>query len=175
MYNEGGIDFFKWQLEYVQDQIKVADSKINFLLAIYLVLLGVGVAQAEKVIEIFLNASACLEWKVVIGIVYMAFLFCVANFFWHFISTMKPRTEPQEILGKDYRSYIFWKDISEMGYKNFRDASLKTLYSDLGKQVFVNSHIAKAKFENVNSAYKLFFLTLIIFLILFIFIHLIGN
>ena len=175
-YQEKKTEFLKWQLGYLIDQIKMADNKIYFLLAIYLVFLGLTISQVEKMIDIFSNTSICCIWKVIIGIICLCFLYYIVKFFHHFVNTIKPRTNPQEILGeKDYKSFIFWKDIANMGYDSFRDATLETRYSDLEKQVFVNSFIAKAKFENVTNAYKFLVPTMIFLLIFFILIRLVGG
>jgi len=175
-YHKEKVRFLKWQLGYAIDQIKMADNKINFLLAIYLVLLGAAISQIEKVISIFLNTSVCSMWKVVIGIICVLFLGFIVKFFCYFINTIKPRTNPKDILGReDYKSLIFWKDVASMEFEIFKTAELEELYNDLENQVFINSSIAKAKFKSVNSAYKLFLPTLIIFLILFSFTHLIGG
>jgi len=170
------VEFFKWQLAYVIDQIKMADNKINFLLAIYLVILGVAVSQIKKIIDILLNMSVYSIWKVAIGILCVLFLYCIFKFFYCFINTIKPRTSPKESLReKDYKSFIFWRDITDMGYQNFKNATLENRWGDLEKQVFINSCIAKDKFKNVNGAYKLFHPTLIIFLTLLSLIYLIGD
>ena len=169
-------EFLKWQLEYVIDQIKMADNKINFLLAIYLVLLGIVASQIEKVTTIFLNNCICFTWKVIIGIICALLLGCICKFFYYFINTIKPRTISKEILEeKDYESLIFWKDIANMEYNNFKNATLKSRLGDFKKQVFINSSIAKTKFENVVSAYKVLILTLIFLSIFVGIIHLIGG
>ena len=174
LYNGGEIDFLKWQFEYVQDQIKTADNKINFLLVIYLALLSVEFAQIEKIVHIISNS--CWWWEIIFGVISILFLSCIAIFFYYFINTIKPRKEPQEILGKeDYKSFIFWGHVAEINFENFKDTRIEKFYDDLKNQVFINSVIANIKFKNVSSAYKLLYPTLIIFLILLTFIHLIGG
>ncbi|MHA1278052.1 MAG: Pycsar system effector family protein [Candidatus Helarchaeota archaeon] len=175
-YNNEKIEFFRWQLEYVIDQIKMADNKINFLLAIYLALVGLIISRVGKVIGIFQNTNVCLILKVIIGIIGALFLCCAIKFFYHFINTIKPRTNPREILREEnYKSVIFWKDIYDMGYKNFNNVSLEIRYEDLEKQIFVNSYIAKVKFGNVTIAYKFLIPTSFLFLILFCLTYLIGG
>ena len=174
IYNKEKIEFLKWQLGYVVDQIRMADNKINFLLAIYLAVLGLAISQIEKVINVFLNVCAC--WKIVIGIICFLFLCCIVKFFCYFINTIKPRTESKDTLGeKDYKSLIFWKDVASMKFENFKNTKLEELYNDMKSQVFINCSIAKAKFKNVNSAYNLLLPTLIIFMILFILTCSIGG
>lgn len=167
-------EFLKWQLTYVIDQIKMADYKINFLLAIYLAMLGIVVSQIVRMVGIFQSPYVCLLWKIFVGAIIVVFLLCIINFFYRFINTVRPRTNPSKILGQNnYKSSIFWKDVSGMDYKNFKNITLKANYKDLMKEVFVNSYIARVKFENVTNAYKSLALTIISFITIFVLISII--
>jgi len=99
------------------------------------------------------------------------------KFFNFFIYTVKPRTKLENVFKeeKNHKSVIFWEDIVDMGYENFKNVTLENRYNDLEKQVFRNSIIAKMKFENVTKAYKLLKPTLFLFMILFSLIRLIGD
>jgi len=169
--NKEKVDFLKWQLEYVIDQIKMADTKINFLLAIYLALLGITVSQTKKIANIFLDACVSWEWKVFTGIIYFLFLYCIVRFYCYFVKVVKPRVNPKDILKEEnYRSLIFWGDIANMKFEEFNNAELERRYNDLEKQVFINSCIAESKFGYVTKAYKIFTPTLVIFMVLLILI-----
>jgi len=170
------IEFLKWQFEYVIDQIKVADNKINFLLAVYLALLSIVVTQIREIADIFIDAKYCLGQKILCGIFCSFFIICIAISFALVVKTVMPRTDPKKILGEeDYKSPIFWKDVADIGHESFKKIGLEERYSDLEKQVFITSSIAKVKFDSVMKAYILLGPTLIFFLILVILVKVIGG
>jgi len=170
------LDFFKWQLGYVIDQIKLADAKINFLLVVYLALLSVVFTQIDKIIDILFNPNVWLGWKTMSVIICLCLFACIIKFFHFFINTVKPRTELEKIMDiKNYKSLIFWRDVANMEYDDFKNTPLEKRYDDLDKQIFINSFIANTKFENVKNAYKLLVPTLIFLLILIGLIQIIGR
>lgn len=159
------ISIFQWQFDYLITQQKMADNKINFLLVVYLSLLGIFLTQIERFLTFIESDLICLIWKLIVSIICLGYIFLNYRFFDNYIKAIKPRIDPRKLL-KDskYISCIFWGDIADHGFNKYANCNIGDLHKDIKKQIYVNSIIAKEKFQNVYRAYSELIFTLIIFI-----------
>jgi len=165
----------KWQLNYVIDQIKLADNKLYFLLAVYMFLFGIMIPKIEKFLNILFDREICLGNKIMIIALFIGVVCFIVRFFICFINGMKPRIQPQNLLkNSEYKSVIFWKDIANMGYEIFEKKWKDEFFKDLKMQIYVNSKIADAKFKWVSAAYGTLGPILITITLFYIFLIILG-
>jgi len=163
------LEFFMWHLNYITDQIKMADNKMNFLLAIYLSLIGVVTVNIQKIFDILGKIS--WRYKCFFFIDLLILLGCVTGFIFLFINAVSPRIDPRKILSdENYISIIFWGDLSKVDMNEFKNIKMESFVEDLQKQILINARIAERKFNSVKNAYNVFLPTFISFLIFVIFL-----
>lgn len=170
---EGKIEFQKWHLSYIIDQIKMADNKINFLLAVYLSLSGITIANIQKILSTFNSLDLCC--KAIFTLDLVIFVACLIYFYITFFMTIIPRAQAGRILNKGmYKSVIFWGDLAQTDINEFDNIEMKDFAEDLQKQILINSRIAAKKFANVRNAYTTLIPTIISFAVLVVFFMLGG-
>ncbi|GAB6190204.1 hypothetical protein JCM30566_19470 [Marinitoga arctica] len=162
-----------WHLNYIIDQIKMADNKMNILLAIYLFLSGISVSNIKRIVFTFNNLSLyCKVFFIIDLVIFVIFLTC---FYIAFLKTIIPRINAEKILNIiSYKSIIFWGDLTKMDISEFENVETKKFYHDLNKQIIINSRIAEKKFNNVRKAYIYLLPTIICFVVLMLFLELVG-
>ena len=162
------LEFQKWHFDYIMEQIKIADIKINFLLVIYTALMGTLNLLLPEMINKFSNRPC--PYKIAFIAFCLFFLYCFIKFFIYFVKTITPRINPQEILNDNaYRSPIFWGDLAEIKLEDFKKIDLENFRQDLDTQILINARIAKRKFEYVKKAYCILMPTILFFFMLIIF------
>jgi len=164
------VEFARWNLDWIQDQIKRADEKANIHLTIYIGLSGVFVAHLVVFVS-FLSKCMSLNqvvwWELVIlGVVALLCLFLFGHFFWHFTLVLRPRINYEDLIGKDYKSLIFWGHIAELRWKEFKPKYLPESEpyppaEDLKAQIYINSVIASEKYDHLKKSTRWFPLTII--------------
>lgn len=161
-------DFWYKALLSVQNDIRLADNKVNFLLAFYSTLFGIFLAQLEKYLTILTKFNFFVLLITILGGV---FIYSVIRFFFYFYKTVHPRTKPQMLVENIPKSKIFWGEISFMELDKFKsEAKLldnDKILEEILNQLYVNSKIANDKFYNVKEAYNLIPFTLITFILYF--------
>jgi hypothetical protein len=164
-------EFLKWQMTYAIDQIKLADAKMNFIIVINLALLTLLTAKINEVVNIFNSGIGC-PIQVLVLILTIAYSFCFIRVIVYIWNTIRPRIYPKEILkNKDYISAIFWGDVAYGSINDFRSIELEKRMDDLYDQVYVNSYIAREKFNNVRGAFNILIPTTIIVFMIIILIN----
>ncbi len=156
------LDFLWRHLEYVQNQIERADGKMNLLLIVHLALVPFA---ATLIYHVFLGGPSCLL-KFPFFYLFSVFVLFVLAFFWFewkfvqlFREAVSPRVDAQKYLGREYRSIVFWNHIADRrkfaSFDTFsREYREEQIREDLLEQIYVNSHIAREKFERVQKAYR---------------------
>ncbi|GEM_PF-6394701 len=158
----------RWKhLSYVIDQIKMADSKANFLLAFYVVLTGFLVKDFPEIWHVLQKhyGSNCILFTALVLL--LGWMIClIVKFFYYFTRVVKPRIDPKKLLKKDdYVSIIFWGDIAN-NLKKFREANQDDFQDDLKDQIIANSVVANQKFQYVSKVYDLLPLTVGVYILL---------
>jgi len=156
------LDFLWRHLEYVQNQIERADGKMNLLLVVHLALVPFA---ATLIYHVVLREPECLL-RVPFCCLFLVFVLFALAFFWFewkfvqlFRKAVSPRVDAQKYLGREYKSIVFWNHIADRqkfrDFKSFEESYRKEqLEEDLLEQIYVNSHIAREKFECVQKAYR---------------------
>ncbi|GEM_PF-2369483 len=155
---------FLWKhLEHIQGQIERADNKINLLLVVHLALVPFAVALIYRVV---LEKPSCIL-KFPVCCLFSVFIIAALFFFWFewnfvqmFRKTVSPRVNAQSYLNdKEYKSIVFWNHIADRRkFESFdafnREYKEEQVKRDIMEQIYVNSHIAKEKFDYVRKAYR---------------------
>jgi nitrogen regulatory protein PII-like uncharacterized protein len=160
------IEFARWNLDWIQDQIKRADEKANIHLAVYLALTGVFVAHLATLGAFIVGGSylSNLWWPIfvagfVLGAVCIICILLFVQFYRNFHLVLKPRIDYGHLVGEKYCSLIFWGGISKLKYEGFQTQyppEEKVLSDDLKKQLYINSVIANEKYKHLEKATKYF-------------------
>jgi len=148
-----------WQFSYLQDQIKFAESKMNILLILHMVIIGAFSFKGDKLLKMIIGAFKLEGVLHFIGAVlfFIAGL-CILQFFSYFLSAIKPRTLPEAFKDskKEYNSVIFWGDVYEAMCSDLNCTDHVTWKDDIIRQIIVLSLICRIKFNLIHSAYYLF-------------------
>ncbi len=159
------LEFYQWHLNYVIDQIKMADNKMNFLLAIFSSLLGATMFRLEKIWYFFIRSNICC--KITLGFIFIVFIGIILYFYFLFNKAINPRIEPKKIINdNNYTSVIFWGDVAQKTLQEFGAHKEKDFKKDIQSQIIINSKIAQQKFNFVKKAYNLIFTAIVLFIIL---------
>lgn len=171
------LKFYHQNLQHINEWIKLADNKTNFLIALYTAIIVGLLVQVSDYIKIAKNCS-CSALLVVITFFLMLTLFLIGKSFWHFYRVINPRVEPNQYIKDIPQSNIFWGDIASVKFDEFRTSvekiNIDDLFEDIIRQVYINSRISTEKFDNVKSAYYLVLPTLLCLVISTIFLKIGG-
>lgn len=156
------IDFAKWNLDWIQDQIKRADEKANIHLAVYLALTGVFIAHLATYVGLVAGCKNIntMGWLLfLIGGVFAFCIFFLVHFYYHFYNILRPRINYKHLVGEDYCSFCFWGGIATLKYEEFKEeyqSRYEIMEEDLKKQIYINSVIANEKYMHFIKAIKFF-------------------
>lgn len=158
------LKFYHQNLRDINEWIKVADNKANFLVAFYTLVVGSLLVQLNEYIKIVENYKNIIIF-IFINLFLLLTIIFIGKSFWLFYSAVHPRISSQRYIKNKQKSYVFWKDIASFEYNEFKliiqDLEIDNLFNDILRQVFINSKICEEKFKNVENAYKLILPTLI--------------
>ncbi|NVM56061.1 MAG: hypothetical protein HWN66_20350 [Candidatus Helarchaeota archaeon] len=158
------LKFYYENLKDINEWIKAADNKANFLVAFYSVLIGSLLVQMKNYIEIIKNCNCSVLFILISCFLLLSFFF-IGKSFWHFYCVVHPRIAPRKYIKDKPKSNIFWGDIASVEFNEFKskiqNQEINNLFSDILSQLYINSKICDEKFKNVKSAYRLILPTLI--------------
>ena len=157
------IDFMKYILSHIQDQIRFADSKANFFFSFAIILIGVALSTLLKYVHVynFLNEHNHQWIFFILVLLFIIYLTFVLLGLVKIVIVYYPRVSL-----KSTKSIYYFNHISTFKneeYRNKIDAlTYEEVLSSLTSQIIINSEIASLKYKHLKASIYLLFISLIV-------------
>jgi hypothetical protein len=152
--DEIGIELAKYNLTLVLEWIKLADSKVKFLLSITLAVAGVSLTEVSPATKVVANYFETAQWGVAtfLIVVHIAFYLMIFYTLCTLISVVRPRLVPKS----ERHSWFFFQSMALLSPEDFRSLC-ETLdtpkkLAHLTEQIYNNAVVARKKYERINHA-----------------------
>jgi len=144
-------------LRDTQDAIKVADLKVNFLVAFHTVVMFVAFPRISDFWNWYARSPG--HPLSLLGFAFFGVLLvslCVSV--WHFIQCARARTDSRRHIADAQTTTLFWNDIASQSFEEFRER-LSTqgpaaVAAAFEHQLYVSACIARDKYHHVNRCYS---------------------
>ena len=152
------IDHYWGSINYISSLIKASELKAGLILTFYGILLNFIYTNLKPIIDTIENATG---FYIILGVCFISIIVSI----YFSIRCFMPRIEDKYdknifFFGDVTTSFGTIKEFSKTFYKISMDED--QLFDQLGQQIFINSKIAKLKFENIKKSLRYLVIALII-------------
>lgn len=157
------VDFMKYILSQIQDQIRFADSKANFFFSFAIILIGVALSTLLKYNDVYdYLTKHNYQWVFFILILmFIVYLVFVLLGLVKIVIVYYPRISPTNTKSICYFDYI--STLTNEEYSNKIDAlKYDEMVSSLTSQIVKNSRIVSLKYRHLKTSIYLLIISLIV-------------
>jgi hypothetical protein len=154
-------------LRETQDMIKTADSKANFLVAFYTVVMFVAFPRLGDFWNWYVRVpgrALSILGFVVFGVLLLSLLVSI----WHFKQCAWPRLDSGDYVPSPQRTTISWWDLASETYESMTERlnaqGSADIAAEVSQQLYVTACIARDKYYHVRQCYRWLWLVVLSFI-----------